>query len=511
MEIIRVTCNHLILQLEKQFNWIFGNRLNPLYHLGSLSFFFFWIILVSGIYIFIPFETSVLHAYQSVEYMTRDQWWLAGIMRSLHRYASDAVVITIFFHLFREFSRDRYRGVRWFSWFTGIPTLWFVVLLGISGYWLVWDMLAQYVALGTAELIDWLPVIPSSMILNFLDGQISDRFFTLMAFLHLLGFPVALVFMTWTHVSRISQVNIMPPRGLAIGSFIALLLLSLLKPAVSHESANLAQAPMTLHIDWFYLNIYPFIDRFGPGLAWAFSLGITTVLLLFPWLPPRRDPPSAQVVLPQCTGCGGCARDCPFGAASMQPRSDGRRNTLFESVIDPSLCTACGICLGACTTANPFRQTGETLTVGIDMPGYTLDRMRQETDRALGSLAGDRSILVFGCERGADLEQCRGVDTAVVILPCTGMVHPAFLDYALRKGAAGVVVTGCREGDCFYRLGNWLIEERLAGHREPHLSQRAEKDRILIAWAGRGDEALLQRRIDTFRLEKLVHKVQGRS
>ncbi|MEO5363569.1 MAG: hydrogenase iron-sulfur subunit [Magnetococcus sp. DMHC-8] len=506
MEIIRTACNHLILYLEKQLNRVFGNRLNPLYHLGTLSFFFFWIILVSGVYIFIPFETSVLHAYQSVEYMTNEQWWLAGIMRSLHRYASDAVVITIFFHLVREFSRDRYRGVRWFSWFTGIPTLWLVVLLGISGYWLVWDMLAQYVALGTAELIDWLPLIPSSMILNFLDGQVSDRFFTLMAFLHLLGIPVALVFMTWTHVSRISQVNIMPPRGLAIGSLIALLVLSLLKPAVSHEAADLTRAPMTLHIDWFYLNIYPFIDRFGPGWAWAFSGGVTVLFILFPWLPPRRDPPPAQVVLPQCTGCGGCARDCPFGAASMQPRSDGRRNTPFESVIDPSLCTACGICLGACTTANPFRQAGETLTVGIDMPGYTLDRMRQETDRALQQLSGSRTVLMFGCERGADLTRFPSAETAVVTLPCTGMIHPAFLDYALRKGAAGVVVTGCREGDCYYRLGNQLVEERLAGQREPHLSKRVDRERILVAWAGQGDEAELQQQLDAFRLTIPVNK-----
>ncbi|MBF0096892.1 MAG: hydrogenase iron-sulfur subunit [Magnetococcales bacterium] len=503
MEMIRRAGNWLFLVMEKQLNAIFGNENNPLYHLGTLSFFFFWVILGSGIYLFVPFETSVAHAYQSVEYMTHQQWWLAGIMRSLHRYASDAVVITIFLHLLREFSRDRYRGVRWFSWFTGIPTLWLVVLLGISGYWLVWDMLAQYVALGTAELVDWLPLIPSSMILNFLDGQVSDRFFTLMAFLHLLGIPIGLVFMTWTHVSRISHVKVMPPRVLAIGSMLALLVLSLLKPAISHEAADLSKAPMTLHIDWFYLNIYPFIDRFGPALGWAFSAGVTLLFLLFPWLPTRKDPPPAQVVLANCNGCGGCARDCPFGAASMQPRSDGRRNTLFESVIDPSLCTACGICLGACTTANPFRLRGETLTVGIDMPGYTLDRMRQETDRALQGLIGERGVLVFGCQRGADLEQLCAADTAVVRLPCAGMIHPSFLDYVLRNGAGGVVVTGCREGDCYFRLGNWLVEERMAGSREPHMHKRVERERILVVWAGSGDEALLQGKVAAFRQERL--------
>ena len=33
-------------------------------------------------------------------------------MRSLHRYSSDAMVITMALHLLREFAQDRYRGPR---------------------------------------------------------------------------------------------------------------------------------------------------------------------------------------------------------------------------------------------------------------------------------------------------------------------------------------------------------------------------------------------------------------
>ena len=83
------------LALESWFNISFGTEWNPLYHLGTLSFFLFWIILVSGIYLFVPFQGSLAGAHASVEYMTDDQCYDAGIMRSLHRYASDAVVITI--------------------------------------------------------------------------------------------------------------------------------------------------------------------------------------------------------------------------------------------------------------------------------------------------------------------------------------------------------------------------------------------------------------------------------
>ena len=503
MQTLRTFCNDIILLLEKWFNTIFGNHLNPFYHLGSLTFFFFWVVLVSGIYIFIFFETSVAGAYQSVEYITHDQWWLAGIMRSLHRYASDAAVVTIFLHMIREFGRDRYRGVRWFSWFTGVPTLWLVVTLGITGYWLVWDMLAQYVAIATAEMVDWFPLIPSAMAFNFLPGEVSDRFFTLMAFLHLLGLPVALVFLLWTHVSRISHVDFNPPRALALGTMAALTILSLVKPAVSHLPADLSQSPFTLNLDWFYLNIYPVVDRLGPGWAWGIPTAVTWILMLLPWLPPRRDPPAAEVMLANCNGCGGCARDCPFGAASMQPRSDGQ-NKQFESVVDPTLCTACGICVGACSASNPFRLAGDELTVGIHLPALSIETLRKKTDKALAGLSGTGNIMVFGCDYGVSAVDLQSSKMGVVILPCTGMLPPSFIDYALKRGADGVMINGCRRGDCYYRLGDHLMEERIAGTREPRLVERTDRSRIRFFWASPGEQQTLNDQLEVFHQELAV-------
>ena len=88
--------------LESWFNLSFGPSWNPLYNLGTLTLFFFWVVLVSGLYLFIFFDTSIAGAYNSVEYITHEQWYMAGVMRSLHRYASDAAVITIVLHMFRE-------------------------------------------------------------------------------------------------------------------------------------------------------------------------------------------------------------------------------------------------------------------------------------------------------------------------------------------------------------------------------------------------------------------------
>ena len=230
----------------------FASAENPLNHIGALTVFFLWIVLVSGIWLLLFFRTSVSGAFESVEYLTREQWYLGGIMRSLHRYASDAAIVTIFLHMVKEFVFNRYRGPRWYSWVTGVPLVWIVFILGITGYWLVWDELAQYVAINSAELIDRIPIFTDSMAGNFLsDELLSDRFFTLMAFLHLIGLPIFIVFGIWMHIFRLTGPRINPPRRMMAGTLLAMLILSAVYPAASHEQANLAMAPEVLRLDWF--------------------------------------------------------------------------------------------------------------------------------------------------------------------------------------------------------------------------------------------------------------------
>jgi ferredoxin len=373
----------------------FGSRLNPLHHLGALTIFFLWIVLVSGIWLFIFFQTSVDGAYASVERITHGQWVFGGVMRSLHRYASDAAVVTLVLHLLKEWVFDRYRSKHWFSWVTGIPLLWIIIPLGITGYWLVWDKLAQYVALTSAELLDRLPIFTDSMARNFLSATaLSDRFFTLMAFLHLIGLPLFLVFAIWLHVFRISGPRINPPRALMTGTLLTLVVLSLLYPALSQGVADLAVAPQSVSLDWYYLLLYPLMKAWSPGGLWLLLGGFSALLFVAPWLPPARSAAIAVVNLDNCNGCERCANDCPFDAINMQARSDGK-NYDQEAVVDPALCMSCGICVGACPTATPFRQA-TALVPGIDLPDLGMTKLRSEIEMAAAGLAGRDYIALHG-------------------------------------------------------------------------------------------------------------------
>lgn len=273
---------------DAAFNRVFGERSNPLYHLGPLSYWLFWLVLGSGLYLYAFYDTGVDDAYRSVERLGTDQRYAGGVLRSVHRYASDALVLTMLLHLVRHFVFDRYRAFRAFAWVSGVALLWLVYASGINGFMLPWDRLAQYVATATAEWLDALPVFGGTLVRNFvLAENLNDRLFSLLSFLHI-GIPLTMLAVSWVHVQRVPQVRMLPPRPLMIGTGLAMLALALLRPIASQGPAELARVPLSLSFDWFYLFLYPLLLAWSPYAVWALVGGASLLLLLLPWLSPRR-------------------------------------------------------------------------------------------------------------------------------------------------------------------------------------------------------------------------------
>ncbi|WP_298828314.1 2Fe-2S iron-sulfur cluster-binding protein [uncultured Piscinibacter sp.] len=276
------------LRVEALFNAAFGDRLNPLYHLGAITFFLFWVVAGTGLYLYAFFETGVADAYASVEALTHRQWFAGGILRSVHRYASDAMVLTMLLHLVRHFAFDRFRGFRGFSWLTGVALLWGVYVSGINGYMLPWDRLAQYVVTASFEWIDWLPGFGGTLMRNVIvPASISDRFFSLLAFMHI-GVPLGVLLLMFVHVQRVPKARTHPPRAIMLSLAATFLGLALLRPVLSQGgAANLAVAVTELNPDWFYLPIFPLFDLWPLGRVWTLVGAGTLLLALLPWLPPK--------------------------------------------------------------------------------------------------------------------------------------------------------------------------------------------------------------------------------
>ena len=279
----------LFMRVEAVFNRAFGDQLNPLHHIGAVSFYLFWLVAGSGLYLYAFFETGVADAYGSVESLTQQQWYAGGIMRSVHRYASDGMVLTMLIHMLRHFAYNRLRGFRWFSWVTGVVLIWLIYISGINGYMLPWDKLAQFLVIGSFEWLDWLPLFDGALIRHFIyQSSVNDRFFSLLSFIHI-GLPLLALLLMWIHVQRVPKFRINPPQPIMLALLLTMLVLALVKPALSQGgAADFGVTVTTLEFDWFFLALFPLFYSWPLKWVWVLVVVITAFLVAMPWLPPRQ-------------------------------------------------------------------------------------------------------------------------------------------------------------------------------------------------------------------------------
>ncbi|MEO8836436.1 MAG: FAD-binding oxidoreductase [Caldimonas sp.] len=331
------------LRVEGIFNAAFGDRINPLYHLGSMTFFLFWVVAASGLYLYAFFETSVSGASGSVQALTNGQWYAGGVLRSIHRYASDAMVLTMLVHLLRHFAFDRFRGYRWFAWFTGVLLIWLVYASGVNGYMLPWDRLAQFVTLKSFEWLDSLPSFGGTLMRNFIyPSSVTDRFFSLLSFIHI-GVPLLLLLLMWVHIQRVPKARTTPPRAIVASLLVSLLVLAAVVPVTSQGGAADMATAVTgpLRMDWFFLAIFPLLGTWPLGQVWALVGALTLLLALLPWSRLRRG--AAREF--QVTVHGGSGRVAP--QITVHPDETVLDAGLREGLALPYECRngGCGLCL----------------------------------------------------------------------------------------------------------------------------------------------------------------------
>lgn len=495
--------------LEHGLDRPFGAELNPLKNLGALGFMLLWLLITSGTILYIVLDTSAAGAYRSIEALAQVPWMLGTLLRGLHRYSTDAFIIVMWLHMLREWILGHFQHWRKVTWWTGIPLIILAFVTAIGGFWLNWDKLGQYSAISTAEWLDTLPFFGSPLARNFLgDVSLSDRLFTLFVFIHL-GVPLLLVFGLWFHIQRINRAQVFPPRALAWGTLAMLVGLALLLPIRSQGPADLLQTPSPLAIDWFVLFIHPLLESTSATTVWI-ALGLVFALLcaLPLWASAPRQ--AVAVVYPEhCSGCERCFDDCPYSAITMVAHPNGKPHMRLAQV-DPDLCASCGICAGACPSSTPFR-SAEHLVTGIDMPQWPIHDVRQQLVQSLKAMPGPVRLVVFGCAQGAQGALIASeafnaaADTLHFPLVCAGALPPSFIEYALRAGADGVLIQGCRAGGCEFRLGQRWTQQRLQGGREPHLRASVPAQRWRAVWLDDADQNALMIAIEQLRQQCVAH------
>ena len=173
----------------------------------------------------------------------------------------------------------------------------------------------------------------------------------------------------------------------------------------------------------------------------------------------------------------------------MQARTDGRPYEK-EAVVVAARCSSCSICVGSCDRA------------GVELPDFANLAFRRRVRDLLtpDDGTGRPRILAVRCEWTGPMGQEKdSPNVRPLTVPCVGYVQPRTIQRALKLGASGVLIAGCRMGDCRYREGNAWVEQRLAGARRPSLDpDRVDPARVRAAWLAAAQTNALKQELDRF-------------
>jgi len=154
-----------------------------------------------------------------------------------------------------------------------------------------------------------------------------------------------------------------------------------------------------------------------------------------------------------CSGCGVCAMVCPYEAPSLFTKDvDGVMDRFSQ--VDPNKCMGCGTCVAACPLGAIARE-------GVSNEEITAQFPPEKTDAP--------TLLTFVCDwslREQDdvqvLESFPEDLVNVIHIPCTGRIDPQHALMALDSGVSGVLVCGCKPGECHYKRGNHVASCKMS-------------------------------------------------
>ncbi|MFH1327817.1 MAG: hydrogenase iron-sulfur subunit, partial [Candidatus Bathyarchaeota archaeon] len=181
------------------------------------------------------------------------------------------------------------------------------------------------------------------------------------------------------------------------------------------------------------------------------------------------DPIKAVVDASKCTGCRLCERVCAYGSIKMEDK--------IAKVFEIS-CTGCGSCSVVCPED------------AIQIRAFTNEQIEAEIDACLEKKSEYPTIVAFLCNwcsyAAADLAGVSRFqypsNVRIIRIMCSCRSDPKHVVRALRKGADGVLVIGCRLGECHYKDGNYLAKTRMEVLKEVLAEQGIDERRVRVNW-----------------------------
>jgi quinol-cytochrome oxidoreductase complex cytochrome b subunit len=126
--------------------------------LGGISALLLAILGVTGLLLVFRYDARVDYAYRSIQQL-ETQVMFGSLVRALHHWSANLLVISVFLHLVRVFLTGSYKQGRRSNWFIGVVLLLLALASNFTGYLLPWDQLAYWAITVSTNLLGYLPMV----------------------------------------------------------------------------------------------------------------------------------------------------------------------------------------------------------------------------------------------------------------------------------------------------------------------------------------------------------------
>ncbi len=195
--------NNLVLHVHP--SRVFRRSIKPTttFGLGLICFYLFIIEWVTGVYLMFYYEPSTGAAYARI--LDLDYAVTFGrLMRNVHRWAAEAMVVAVALHMCRVFYTGAYKPPREFNWVLGVTLLVLTLALSFTGYLLPWDQLSFWAITVGTNIVNYAPGLGPKLRFLLLGGDSVGseallRFYTL----HVIAIPAVAALVINYHIWRV--------------------------------------------------------------------------------------------------------------------------------------------------------------------------------------------------------------------------------------------------------------------------------------------------------------------
>ncbi len=275
-------------------------KTNPFYALGPIFYLVWFIVIVTGCVLIVWYVPTKAEAFNSI-FRIQTVIPFGGIIRGMHKYGADAMIIAATLRMYRMFIMADYKPGKEFNIAIALVTLLLSMYSGLTGYLLIWNQRAFWATKVFATFPTYMDQFPlmgdfyQPLIRSFHLGwntaeallgggaaitqETITRFFSLHLAFSLI--PLILVELYFYKNAYVRMPINWIKRTII---FLMLVIVSIILPAAQGRRSNPDVTPLPILSDWYFLGLYQMYKYLEPVVATEITILIPLSVIYLPFL-----------------------------------------------------------------------------------------------------------------------------------------------------------------------------------------------------------------------------------